>query len=79
MSYPCVHIPVTFVNTKACDKRSVFIDAQPYNVSDLIGDIRTNEFSKLKTRLNEVVANHDHQLFFHKDNLHCHRFDKSVL
>ena len=79
MPYPRVHVSVTFVDTKAGSKPSVFIEAQPYDLSELMGDIRTNEFEQLKTKLKGVVDNHDHQLFFQKENLHRYRFDESVL
>ena len=79
MPYPRVHVSVTFVDTKSGAKPSVFIEAQTYDLSELIGDIHTNEFLKLKTKLHEVVEDNDHQLLFHKDSLHRYRFDESVL
>ena len=79
MPYPRVHISITFVDTKPGAKPSVFIEAQPYDLSEIIGDIHTNEFPNLKSKLHEVVEDHDRQLFFQKDSLHRYRFDESVL
>ena len=49
------------------------------DMSELLGDITSNEYDRLKSRLFEIVEESEHQLFFYKDNAHRYRFGESAL
>ena len=76
--HPWVCESVTFVDTKAGAKSSVFIEAHLHDVSEIIGDSWTKKIAKLKNKPQEVAENYDHQLLFHKDSLNFHQFDGLV-
>jgi len=78
MPYPRVYVRVTFVSTKVGSKPPINIDS-PMDMSEILGDITSNEYDRLKSRLFEIVEESEHQLFFHKDNAHRYKFDESAL
>ena len=55
-----------------------YIEA-PYDLSEHIGDICTNEYVKLKSNRQEVVEEPDHQSLFNKDTANRYRFNESFL
>ena len=78
MPHPRIYVRVTFVLTKVGSKPPININS-PMGMSELLGDITSNECDRLKSRLFEIVEEPEHQLFFHKDNAHRYRFDESAL
>ena len=78
MPHPPVYVRATFISTKAGSNPSMCIDS-PVDISDLLGDIRSNQYEKLKSQISSVVDDPKSSLFFHKDSLHKYKFDESSL
>ena len=78
MPHPPVFVSVTFVSTKAGNKPSISIDS-PVDISEHLGDIRSNEFDQLKAKLGTIVEDPECELYFHKDSVHRYRLDESAL
>ena len=78
MPRPIVYVRATFVSVKAGNQPLISIDS-PDDVSAHLGEIRSKEYEKLKSRFTNVVEYPDHKLFFHKDSVHKYRLDELVL
>ena len=72
--YICTHV----VWVKAGCKPDLCIDS-PEDISEVLRDIRSNQFEELKLRMVNIVVNEEFGMFFHKDKSHMYRFDESSL
>ena len=74
MSAPKVNIKIKFVSAKAGNDPPIRIE-NPISLTDLIGDIRANDYHLLRECLENIVSNPDNDLYFHKDAEYCYAFD----
>ena len=78
MTHPRVHVSVTFVTTKVGSKPIIYIDS-PIDLSERVGDIRSNKYDQLKSKMVNIVEDTKSNLFFHKDTTHRCMLDESAL
>ena len=64
--------------TRAAKAPSVLIE-HPDDISEILGELTYKGFEQLKEKIVKIVGNGGNMLYFHQDNTHTYRFEKSAL
>ena len=78
MPGPKINVRVTFVSVKAGSSPPVKIE-NSVDITQHLPSIGLKDFDTLRDMLEEIVANSDFELFFHKDTTSTYSFDEAAL